>query len=62
VNLAPQCVGFVVVEHLTRPGKAALDKIVSRVFVVREAAEQFAALLRKDGVDVFVREQWKVAL
>jgi len=48
--------GFVVVERKENSRAQMIDKVVSRRFTVKDAAEQFAALARKDGRDVWVRD------
>jgi hypothetical protein len=52
---APVVVAFVVAERVKGRGGKLIDKRLSRRYHVREAAEEFAALVCKDGRDAFVQ-------
>jgi len=52
---APVVVAFIVVERVKSKRGELRDKPVSRRYHVRTAAEECAALLRKDARDCFVQ-------
>ena len=49
-------VGYVVVQSTTTPGRPSVEKVISRRYTVKAAAEQFAAMAHAAGRDVWVRD------
>jgi hypothetical protein len=55
MSAQPEVIAFVAVERVKGGRGMFKDKRLSRRYHAREAAEEFAALVRKDGRDAFVQ-------